>query len=100
YLIVLVRDWFANRWRNHRSKRAEKPHSITHCFRKADCCPALLRGRKLRLRDPWRQEVGSPGRGAKCQRGKEVRTPIPHLVPARTKARVGTLCFIIVILLS
>jgi N,N'-diacetylchitobiose transport system substrate-binding protein len=28
-VYIAVFTWFANRWRNHRSKRAEKPHSIT-----------------------------------------------------------------------
>jgi hypothetical protein len=45
---------FADRWRNHQSKRAEKPHSK---FSVARRWTALLRGRKLRL--PWRMASGS-----------------------------------------
>jgi len=40
-----VFTWFANRCRNHRSKRAEKPHSITQWFWKTERWAALLRGR-------------------------------------------------------
>jgi len=38
YFLLMKRvfTWFADRWRNHRSKQAEKPHSITQWFWKTE----------------------------------------------------------------
>ena len=85
-----VFTWFANWWRNHQLKQAEKPHSITRRFWKTECRAALLRGRRLRL--PWRIASGSwqpRKRGAKCQHGKEsMASSHPPFSPCRA-ARPG-----------
>ena len=82
-----VFTWFANRWRNHQLKQAEKPHSITRRFWKTECRAALLRGRRLRL--PWRIASGSwqpRKRGAKCQHGKEsMASSHPPFSPCQTE---------------
>ena len=89
-----VLTWFAGRWRNHQSKRAEKPHSKSSVRR---CWTALLRGRKLRL--PWRIASGSrqpPARALRLMSAWEREhgeLPSPTFVPVGRKAG-GHVCFL------
>ncbi len=92
-----VLTWFAGRWRNHQSKRAEKPHSK---FSVARHWTALLRGRKLRL--PWRIASGSrqpPARAMRLMSAREREhgeLPSPTFVPvgAASAELAGTFVFL------
>ena len=90
YRRVLV--WFAGRWRNHQSKRAEKPHS------KSSGGDALD-GPATRPETPLAVE-NSVGKLAALEApnasmGKRAwRTPIPHFGPCLTvKSRAGAFVF-------
>ena len=75
-----VLTWFASRWRNHQSKRAEKPHSIIQ--RPQGTGRPCYEAENSACRGEWRREAGSPASvGApNVGTGKRVwRAPIPNL---------------------
>lgn len=88
-----VCTWFAGRWRNHQSKRAEKPHSK---FRRSNA----RNGPATRPETPLAVEnsVGKPAalaRGcAQCRHGKESMANSHHPLPCPSAARLaGTFVF-------
>ena len=88
-----VFTWFAGRWRNHQSKRAEKPHSIIQRREALD-------GPATRPKTPLAVENGvgklaAPARAApNASPGKrEWRTPIPHLSLLDRKVGQGLIVF-------
>lgn len=88
-----VLTWFAGRWRNHQSKRAEKPHSKVDAARRQ---PALPRGRKLRLSRRMASGSRQPPQGARPMSARERECgelPSPKFVPVQPRGWAGTFCF-------
>src|SRR4051794_821950 len=88
-----VLTWFASRWRNHQSKRAEKPHSNSS-RRKVLDGPATRPKTPLAVENSVGKLAACLWRAPNAGMGKRAwRTPIPHLVPVRPKVGRGLFVF-------
>lgn len=90
YRRVLV--WFAGRWRNHQSKRAEKPHSKSSGGDALDG-PATRPETPLAVENSVGKLAAPEAPNASM--GKRAwRTPIPHFGPCLgVKTRAGAFVF-------